>query len=117
VHHRSSRSVVPAPAGVARASSAWCASTVGRPRARGDGPRSVWGTTEPSYFPAQDIAVRCLFSAHPGEYERLLDEAKAELSAEPFAGCVYLGAAALELADLLGHDLQGHLVQSVLWSH
>ncbi|MFI1840105.1 hypothetical protein [Streptomyces olivaceoviridis] len=28
----------------------------------------------------------------------------------------YLGAAALELADLLGHDQQGHRVHRALWS-
>ncbi|MFI1312864.1 hypothetical protein ACH4TS_22380 [Streptomyces albidoflavus] len=72
---------------------------------------------EPSYFQAQDIAVRRLISAHPDEYERLLDEAKAHLSAEPCAECAYPGAAALELADLLGHDRQGHQVQRALWSH
>ncbi|MER5312612.1 hypothetical protein ABT034_33085 [Streptomyces sp. NPDC002773] len=72
---------------------------------------------EPSYFQAQDIAVRRLISAHPDEYRHLLDAAKADLSAEPCPECAYLGAAALELADLLGHDRQGHQVQSALWSH
>ncbi|PCG87111.1 hypothetical protein CIB93_04490 [Streptomyces sp. WZ.A104] len=72
---------------------------------------------EPSYFQAQDIAVRRLISAHPDEYEHLLDEAKADLPAEPCPECAYLGAAALELADLLGHDRQGHQVQRALWSH
>ncbi|MFE9254136.1 hypothetical protein [Streptomyces sp. NPDC006879] len=72
---------------------------------------------EPSYFQAQDIAVRRLVSAHPDEYLHLLDEAKADLPAEPCEQCAYLGAAALELADLLGHDLQGHLVHRALWSH
>lgn len=72
---------------------------------------------ELSYFQARDIAVRRLISAHPGEYERLLDAAKAGLPAESCEQCAYLGAAALELADLLGHDLQGHLVHRALWSH
>ncbi|MER5373410.1 hypothetical protein [Streptomyces sp. NPDC002553] len=59
---------------------------------------------EPTCFEAEDIAVRRLISAHPEEYERLLSEANAELPAESCRQCTYLGAAALELADLLGHD-------------
>ncbi|MEV6332626.1 hypothetical protein [Streptomyces sp. NPDC051909] len=77
----------------------------------------VWRGGSPSYFQAHDIAVRRLVSAHPDEYEHLLDEARADLPAEPCAECAYLGAAALELADLLGHYVQGHWVQSALWSH
>ncbi|MER5720352.1 hypothetical protein [Streptomyces sp. NPDC002132] len=72
---------------------------------------------EPTYFEAEDIAVRRLISAHPEEYERLLSEAKAELPSEPCRQCPYLGAAALELADLLGHDKQRHQAQRALWSH
>ncbi|MFJ1732984.1 hypothetical protein [Streptomyces sp. NPDC088254] len=51
---------------------------------------------EPTYFEAEDIAVRRLISAHPEEYKRLLSEAKAELPADPCRQCAYLGAAALE---------------------
>jgi hypothetical protein len=72
---------------------------------------------EPSYFQAKDIAVRRLISAHPEDYRRFLQEAKADLPAEPCEGCAYLGAAALELADLLGHDKQGHQAFRALWSH
>ncbi|MFJ8948403.1 hypothetical protein ACIRG4_35175 [Streptomyces sp. NPDC102395] len=66
---------------------------------------------EPTYFEAENIAVRRLIS------ERLLSEAKAELPAEPCRQCAYLGAAAREPADLLGHDKQGHQVQRALWAH
>jgi hypothetical protein len=72
---------------------------------------------EPSYFEAQDIATRRLVESHPEEYHRLVQEAKAELPTEPCEGCAYLGAAALELADLLGHDKQGHQAFRALWSH
>lgn len=58
----------------------------------------------PSYFEAEDIAVRRLIAAHPEDYNRLLAEARAELPGEPCESCSYLGAAALELADLMGHD-------------
>ncbi|MEU8034884.1 hypothetical protein AB0C13_41355, partial [Streptomyces sp. NPDC049099] len=59
---------------------------------------------EPSYFQAEDIAIRRLVSAHPDENQRLLAEAKAELPTEPCEDCAYLGADALKLADLLGSD-------------
>jgi hypothetical protein len=72
---------------------------------------------EPSYFEAQDIAARRLIEAHPQEYHRFLQEAMAELSAEPCESCAWLGAPALELADLLGHDTQGHRAFRALWSH
>ncbi|GLW19904.1 hypothetical protein Stsp01_66470 [Streptomyces sp. NBRC 13847] len=36
--------------------------------------------------------------------------------AEPCESCAYLGADALELADLLGHDKQGHQLLRTLWS-
>ncbi|MCX4516033.1 hypothetical protein OHA27_38765 [Streptomyces sp. NBC_01619] len=55
-------------------------------------------------------------AAHPDDYHRLLDQAKAELPAEPCESCAYLGAEALELADLLGHDKQGHQAFRALWS-
>ncbi|MEU3862900.1 hypothetical protein AB0F03_37410 [Streptomyces sp. NPDC028722] len=71
---------------------------------------------KPSYFQAEDIAVRRLISAYPYEYQRLLAQAKAELPTEPCEGCAYLGADALELADLLGHDKQGHQAHRALWS-
>jgi hypothetical protein len=66
---------------------------------------------------AEDIAARRLIVAHPEEYHRLLQEAKDELPGEPCESCAYLGAAALELADLLGHDKQGHQVHRALWSN
>jgi hypothetical protein len=72
---------------------------------------------EPSCLQARDAAVRRLIDAHPADYRRLLAEARAELPDEPCEGCAYLGAAGLELADLLGHDRQGHRVQRALWSH
>lgn len=72
---------------------------------------------KPTYFQAEDIAVRRLIAAHPGDYHRLLQEAKAELPVEPCESCAYLGADAMELADLLGHDKQGHQVHRALWSH
>ncbi|MER8048120.1 hypothetical protein [Streptomyces sp. NPDC094032] len=53
----------------------------------------------------------------PDEYERLPKDAKVDVPAEPCVECAYLGAAALELADLLGHDRQGHQVQRALWSY
>ncbi|MER6686202.1 hypothetical protein [Streptomyces olivaceoviridis] len=71
---------------------------------------------KPSFLEAEDAAVRRLIAAHPDEYRHLLDEAKAELPVEPCGSCAYLGAAALELADLLGHDQQGHRVYRALWS-
>ncbi|MEJ8645356.1 hypothetical protein WKI68_37375 [Streptomyces sp. MS1.HAVA.3] len=70
----------------------------------------------PSYFEAEDAAIRRLIAAHPEDYNRLLEEAKADLPQEPCESCAYLGAAALELADLLGHDKQGHQVHRALWS-
>lgn len=70
----------------------------------------------PSYFQATDIAVRRLISAHPEDYNRLLEEAKHELPQGPCESCAYFGAATLELADLLGHDKQGHQVFRALWS-
>ncbi|MCX4826869.1 hypothetical protein OG883_45365 [Streptomyces sp. NBC_01142] len=73
-------------------------------------------TWKPSYFQAEEIAVRRLTSAHPEEYHRLLQEAKAELPTESCESCAYLGADALELADVLGHDEQGHQVLRALWS-
>jgi hypothetical protein len=69
----------------------------------------------PSYFQAEDIAVRRLISAHREEYHNLLVQAKAELPGESCEGCAYLGAEALELADFLGHDKQGHQVLRALW--
>ncbi|MFF4205704.1 hypothetical protein ACFYZ8_34210 [Streptomyces sp. NPDC001668] len=72
---------------------------------------------EPGYFQAEDIAVRRLISAHPEDYQRFLVEAVADLPAEPCESCAYLGAAALQLADLLGHDRQGHQAFRALWSH
>ncbi|MFC9706504.1 hypothetical protein ACFTWD_38105 [Streptomyces sp. NPDC056943] len=54
--------------------------------------------------------------AHPQEYHRLLAEAESELPGQPCDSCAYLGADALELADLLGHDRQGHQVHSALWA-
>jgi hypothetical protein len=71
---------------------------------------------KPSYFQAQDIAAQRLISAHPDEYQRLLQQATAELPTEPCESCAYLGAEALELADLLGHDKQGHQAHRALWS-
>ncbi|MGW1606128.1 hypothetical protein [Streptomyces eurythermus] len=71
---------------------------------------------KPSLLEAEDAAVRRLIAAHPDEYRHLLDEAKAGLPVEPCESCAYLGAAALELADLLGHDQQGHRVYRALWS-
>ncbi|MFE5709642.1 hypothetical protein ACFQ7J_02260 [Streptomyces sp. NPDC056501] len=35
---------------------------------------------------------------------------------KPCDSCAYLGADALELADLLGHDRQGHQVHRALWA-
>lgn len=71
---------------------------------------------KPSFFQAEATAVRRLIAAHPDEYHRLLDQAKAELPVEPCESCAYLGAEALELANLLGHDKQGHQVHRALWS-
>ncbi|MFF7858627.1 hypothetical protein [Streptomyces sp. NPDC007904] len=73
---------------------------------------------EPGYFQAQDTATRRLIEAHPEEYQHLVEKAKAELpAAEPCEICAWLGVDALELADLLGHDKQGHQAFRALWSH
>jgi hypothetical protein len=45
---------------------------------------------KPSYFQAQDIAAQRLISAHPDEYQRLLQQARAELPEEPCGSCAYL---------------------------
>ncbi|GAA3786403.1 hypothetical protein [Streptomyces chiangmaiensis] len=72
---------------------------------------------KPSYFEAEDIVIRRLILAHPRDYARFLEEAKAELPSKPCKGCAYLGADALELADLLGHDKQGHQAARALYSN
>ncbi|MFE3470031.1 hypothetical protein, partial [Streptomyces sp. NPDC059185] len=71
----------------------------------------------PSYFEAEDVAIRRLIAAHPEDYNRLLEEAKADLPQGPCESCSYFGAGALELGDLLGHDRQGHQVHRALWSN
>ncbi|MFD8975487.1 hypothetical protein [Streptomyces sp. NPDC059593] len=73
-------------------------------------------TWSPASLVARDSAVQRLIDAHPQEYHRLFAAAEGELPGQPCDSCAYLGADALELADLLGHDRQGHQVHRALWA-
>ncbi|MDV5142884.1 hypothetical protein R1T08_00715 [Streptomyces sp. SBC-4] len=73
-------------------------------------------TWSPASLVARDNAVQRLIDAHPQEYHQLLAEAEGELPGEPCDSCAYLGADALQLAVLLGHDRQGHQVHRALWA-
>lgn len=73
-----------------------------------------WG---PASLEAEGAAIRRLIAARPEEYNRLLEETRGEVPQEPSESCACLGATALELADLLGHDRQGHQVHRALWSN